>query len=134
MIKKKEFYEENVFAFFHNLSEIQLNDAKSNWEVSEVVSLPNKLQDIWSNIPADIEKLREYLLPIRNFLAENSQYGDVVLIQGDFGAVYQMVNFSKDLGLIPVYATTSREIEEFEENGKTIKKSIFEHIRFREYL
>lgn len=120
--------------FSHNLSEIQLNDAKSNWEVSEVVSLPNKLQDIWSNIPADIEKLREYLLPIRNFLAENSQYGDVVLIQGDFGAVYQMVNFSKDLGLIPVYATTSREIEEFEENGKTIKKSIFEHIRFREYL
>lgn len=120
--------------FSHNLSEIQLNDAKSNLEVSEVVSLPNKLQDIWSNIPADIEKLREYLLPIRNFLAENSQYGDVVLIQGDFGAVYQMVNFSKDLGLIPVYATTSREIEEFEENGKTIKKSIFEHIRFREYL
>lgn len=120
--------------FSHNLSEIQLNDAKSNWEISEVVSLPNKLQDIWSNIPADIEKLREYLLPIRNFLAENSQYGDVVLIQGDFGAVYQMVNFSKDLGLIPVYATTSREIEEFEENGKTIKKSIFEHIRFREYL
>lgn len=120
--------------FSHNLSEIQLNDAKSNLEVSEVVSLPNKLQDIWSNIPADIENLREYLLPIRNFLAENSQYGDVVLIQGDFGAVYQMVNFSKDLGLIPVYATTSREIEEFEENGKTIKKSIFEHIRFREYL
>lgn len=120
--------------FSHNLSEIQLNDAKSNLEVSEVVSLPNKLQDIWSNIPADIENLREYLLSIRNFLAENSQYGDVVLIQGDFGAVYQMVNFSKDLGLIPVYATTSREIEEFEENGKTIKKSIFEHIRFREYL
>lgn len=120
--------------FSHNLSEIQLNDAKSNWEISEVVSLPNKLQDIWSNIPADIENLREYLLSIRNFLAENSQYGDVVLIQGDFGAVYQMVNFSKDLGLIPVYATTSREIEEFEENGKTIKKSIFEHIRFREYL
>lgn len=120
--------------FSHNLSEIQLNDAKSNLEVLEVVSLPNKLQDIWSNIPADIENLREYLLPIRNFLAENSQYGDVVLIQGDFGAVYQMVNFSKDLGLIPVYATTSREIEEFEENGKTIKKSIFEHIRFREYL
>ncbi|CAM3953058.1 CRISPR-associated protein Csx20 [Arcobacter cloacae] len=120
--------------FSHNLSEIQLNDAKSNLEVSEVVSLPNKLQDIWSNIPADIENLREYLLSIRNFLAENSQYGDVVLIQGDFGAVYQMVNFSKDLGLIPVYATTSREIEEFEENGKTIKKSIFEHIRFRGYL
>jgi len=120
--------------FSHNLSEIQLNDAKSNLEVSEVVSLPNKLQDIWSNIPADIENLKDYLLPIRNFLAENSQYGDVVLIQGDFGAVYQMVNFSKDLGLIPVYATTSREIEEFEENGKTIKKSIFEHIRFREYL
>lgn len=120
--------------FSHNLSEIQLNDAKSNLEVSEVVSLPNKLQDIWSNIPADIENLREYLLSIRNFLAENSQYGDVVLIQGDFGAVYQMVNFSKDLGLIPAYATTSREIEEFEENGKTIKKSIFEHIRFRGYL
>jgi hypothetical protein len=124
-----------MFLFFsHDLTQKQINDAKSNLKIDNVVSLPIDLQDRWSNIPPQIESLKEYLFPLRNFLVENSDFEDLVLIQGDFGAVYQMVNFAKELGLIPVYATTNREIEEFEKDGKTLKKSIFEHVRFREYL
>ena len=70
----------------------------------------------------------------KDFLRENSHYGDVALIQGDFGAVYQMINFSKSIGLTTVYSTTNRLTEETYENGRTIKKSIFEHVMFREYL
>ncbi len=81
----------------------------------------------FSNIPSDLNNLDEYLLPIKDFLKENSRFGDVVLIQGDFGAVYHMVNFSKNLGLKSVYATTNRRIEEILVDEKTIKKSIFEH-------
>lgn len=120
--------------FSHNLTQIQINDAKNNLGIEEFVSLSEDLQELWSNIPSELRSLKDYLLPFRNFLAENSNFEDVVLIQGDFGAVYQMVNFAKDLGLKTVYATTNRVIEEIEENGKTIKKSIFEHIKFREYL
>ncbi len=119
--------------FSHNLTENQVNDAKSNLEIENFVPLPCDLQMIWSNIPSEIESLKEYLLPVRNFLTENSKFGDVVLIQGDFGAVYQMVNFAKDLGLKAVYATTERVVEEIIVDGKTVKKSIFEHRRFRNY-
>ncbi|GAB1464850.1 CRISPR-associated protein Csx20 [Aliarcobacter cryaerophilus] len=88
----------------------------------------------FSNIPSDLNNLDEYLLPIKDFLKENSRFGDVVLIQGDFGAVYHMVNFSKNLGLKSVYATTNRVIEEILVDEKTIKKSIFEHVMFRRYI
>ena len=92
--------------FSHNLTQTQIDDAQNSLEIKEFVSLPNDLQMGWSNIPSEIESLKEYLIPFRNFLTENSEYDDVVLIQGDFGAVYQMVNFAKTLGLKTVYATT----------------------------
>lgn len=119
--------------FSHNLTEYQINDAKSNLGVENFVYMSDDLQRVWSNIPSELLFLKEYLRPFRNFLVENSEYGDVVLIQGDFGAVYQMVNFAKDLGLKAVYATTKRVVEEIIVEGKTVKKSIFEHERFREY-
>lgn len=119
--------------FSHNLTQIQIDDAKNNLDIEKFVSLSQDLQELWSNIPSDLIFIKEYLLPFRNFLKKNSNFGDVVLIQGDFGAVYQMVNFANDLGLKAVYATTTRVIEEIVIDEKTVKKSIFEHRRFREY-
>ena len=119
--------------FSHNLTQIQIDDAKNNFDIEKFVSLSQDLQELWSNIPSDLIFIKEYLLPFRNFLKKNSNFGDVVLIQGDFGAVYQMVNFANDLGLKAVYATTTRVIEEIVIDEKTVKKSIFEHRRFREY-
>ena len=119
--------------FSHNLTQIQIDDAKNNLDIEKFVSLSQDLQELWSNIPSDLIFIKEYLLPFSNFLKKNSNFGDVVLIQGDFGAVYQMVNFANDLGLKAVYATTTRVIEEIVIDEKTVKKSIFEHRRFREY-
>ena len=119
--------------FSHNLTQIQIDDAKNNLDIEKFVSLSQDLQELWSNIPSDLIFIKEYLLPFRNFLKKNSNFGDVVLIQGDFGAIYQMVNFANDLGLKAVYATTTRVIEEIVIDEKTVKKSIFEHRRFREY-
>lgn len=119
--------------FSHSLTQSQINDAKSNLGIERFVHLPEDLQLLWSDIPSDLESLKEYLSLFRNFLVENSDFEDVVLIQGDFGAVYQMINFSKDLGLKAVYATTKRVIEEEIIENQTVKKSIFEHIRFREF-
>lgn len=120
--------------FSHNLNHSQIDDAKNSLKVGEFISLARDLQSIWSNIPSDLETLDEYLIPLKIFLSENSKPKDIVLIQGDFGAVYHLVNFAKNLDLKTVYATTNRIIEEFVKDGKTVKKSIFEHIRFREYL
>jgi len=122
-----------ILLFSHQLSDPQKADATNTWGVEEFVYLPQKLQQIWSNISPDLDSLKEVLEPIKSYVKEVANENDLILIQGDFGASYMMVNYAKSLNLAPVYATTKRMVQELVENGKTIKKSIFEHRRFREY-
>jgi hypothetical protein len=120
--------------FSHKLSEVQMQTAREEFEVSEFVYLPDDLQKLWSNIDPDIGSLKDILALIKHFLQENADHDDIALIQGDFGACYIMANFCKELGVIPVYATTKRLLTEYiDESRKTIKKSTFEFRRFREY-
>jgi len=123
-----------ILLFSHTLSEKQTQELQELWEIKKFVSLPKKLQSIWSNIPPDIVNIMETLKPIKEFLLHHSSSGDLVLVQGDFGAVYSLVNFSKAQELTPIYATTQRRTQEYKnEKGEHVKKSIFEHRRFREY-
>ncbi|MFA7083900.1 MAG: CRISPR-associated protein Csx20 [Arcobacteraceae bacterium] len=119
--------------FSHKLSSSQIIDAKKNLKVENFIELNLELQEKWSNIPTDIETLNITLNPYKKLLKEEAKEDDIVLIQGDFGAVYHMVNFAKSLRLKAVYATTNRLIKEYVEDNKTVKKSIFTHVRFREY-
>ena len=71
---------------------------------------------------------------MRECLAANAKEKDFVLIQGDFGACYLMVNFALESGLVPVYSTTRREaVEEYGENGSIRITHHFRHVMFREY-
>ena len=119
--------------FSHTLTKNQKDDAMKSFGIEEFIYLPKDLQELFSNVPNDLKKLSEYLTPIKLFLKQYSKEGDFVLIQGDFGATYILVNFAKSLKLRAVYSTTKRVTQEFEGDGKIIKKSIFEHERFREY-
>ncbi len=119
--------------FSHKLTLSQEEDAINSLKVEKFIPLPKNLQDLFSNIPNDLDSLNNYLKPIKEFLKDYSINDDVALIQGDFGATYILVNFAKSLKLKAVYSTTKRVTQEFEEDGKIIKKSIFEHERFRDY-
>jgi hypothetical protein len=119
--------------FSHTLTEEQIVDAKNSLQIDNFVSLPDDLQILWSNIPPNIDKIDNYLQPIKEFIKLKANKNDMILIQGDFGAIYQMVNFTKDLELIPIYATTKRETKKITQDDKIIKTSIFKHIKYREY-
>jgi hypothetical protein len=119
--------------FSHKLTDAQIDDAKKSLQVQEFVYLPDQLQYLWSNIPPNITNLNKYLRPLEKFVLENANIHDYLLIQGDFGGVYNMVNFSKKNNLIPVHSTTTRNVQEKTVNGKVEKFSVFEHIIFREY-
>ena len=122
-----------ILLFSHQLTESQREDAETNWGIDDFVAFPDDLQKIWSNIDPGLDSLIDYLLPIYTFIDEVGSDGDVILIQGDFGACYNLVHYVKSKNMIPVYATTKRTVEEYTENEKSIKKSIFEHRRFRKY-
>ena len=120
--------------FSHQLNDAQKEQAKNEFGIEEFVTFSDELRQIWMQIDPDLSSLEELLQPVRSFLKENAKKGDYALIQGDFGAVYAMVNYAKKLKVVPVYATTKRSVTEIsDENGKVVKKSIFEHRRFREY-
>jgi len=119
--------------FSHTLTKEQEVDAIQNLKVKEFVYLPKNLQKIWSNVPADIENVDEFLEPIKEFLKQNVNEKDFVLIQGDFGATCKMVSFAKSLNAIAVYATTKRDSVEKVVDGKIVKTSIFKHIMFRKF-
>jgi NAD(P)H-flavin reductase len=118
--------------FSHKLTDEQKKDAYS-LGVEEFVKLPKDLQYKWSNVPADIEKLEGYIDDFYKFLEENAKKGDYVLAQGDFGMCCKIAEFCKKNGLIAVYATTKRVAKEIQKDGKLIKISVFEHVRFRRY-
>jgi len=119
--------------FSHSLTQKQKEDAIDSLKVDKFVSLPPEIQKIFSNIPPQEKDISKYLTPIKDFLKEKSKKGDYALIQGDFGAVVDLVNFSKSIGVIPIYSTTKRESIEKIVNNRVIKQSIFKHILFRRY-
>ena len=120
--------------FNHQLTERQITDARNRLGVEGIVSPPEDLQILWRQVPAELEGIDGYLGPIKNWLAEAASAGDYVLIQGDFGATWIMVNHAFKLGLVPVYSTTEREAEEtVTTDGAVQLVHTFRHRRFRRY-
>ena len=119
--------------FSHQITDSQKEDAKSSLDITEFIELPIQLQELWSNIPSNLRSLDDYFKPLKKYLLNNASQNDVILIQGDFGGTYIMVEFCKENHLIPVYATTKREVKEVMQDNKVIKTSTFEHVIFREY-
>jgi hypothetical protein len=119
--------------FSHQLTPAQIKDARYHWSIDEFVALGGDLQKLWSQIPPELESLDGYLQPIKEYLKKNVTKNDAVLIQGDFGGCYEMVNWVKQLDAVAIYATTNRNVIEKNVNGKIVKTSYFEHVRFRKY-
>jgi hypothetical protein len=121
--------------FSHTLTPEQATDATNSLGVEKFVSLPENLKILWGNVPPDADlDFATYLQPIKHFLATSAQAHDVVLIQGDFGATYHLVNYCKQAGYTPVYATTERvAIEQAQSDGSVVLQKVFKHKAFRRY-
>ena len=121
--------------FSHKLTSSQERDISNNLKVEKIYKLPDELQKLWSQVPTSKDLLfDDYLRNIEVLLLEQLSSGDYVLIQGDFGASYHMINFSRKHGFVPVYSVNKRISKEVLENEIVKKYSEFEHEFFREYV
>jgi hypothetical protein len=103
--------------FSHNLTDEQHIDIKKSLKVNTIYNLPSNLQKMWSQVPTDRDLIfSDYLKDIERFLLTNLDSGDFVLIQGDFGATYYMINFCKLHSFIPIYSVNKRVSKEFIED------------------
>lgn len=120
--------------FNHRLTAQQILDAKRSLEVSEFHYPPGDLQGRWSRIPAEEPAIESFLSPFKEWLNGSACTGDFLLIQGDFGATYLMVQFAMQRRFIPIYSTTKRYAqEETLPDGSIRLVHHFTHMRFRRY-
>ncbi|MDR0579379.1 MAG: hypothetical protein LBG21_02140 [Campylobacteraceae bacterium] len=114
----------------HDLLESQIKEAKEILKVDEIVNLSDKS---WASIDPCEEKITDYLITYKNRLYVEAKKDDYLLVQGDFGTTYNMVNFAFANGIVPIYATTKRIFNEKTVEGKIVITREFVHARFRKY-
>ena len=120
--------------FNHQITQKQEADVFVSLDVNKIVCLPDELKEVWCQIPSALPGISNYLEPVKNWLARQAKKNDYVLIQGDFGACFIMVNFAFEIGLIPIYSTTDREAdEEYKKDGTIKLVHQFRHRIFRKY-
>jgi len=114
----------------HFLTEEQKKDAIKTLGVTKFVSLPSPLQKKWGNIESD-RSLKEKLKPFFDYILDNVTRDDYLLIQGEAGISFALVDWCLTNGYQPIYSYTKRVVIEKEiEKNKVEKKSVFKHIKF----
>lgn len=117
--------------FSHKLTTDQINDAKDKLNIKEYIYLPKDLQKIWSNIPEDDKSIEELFM---DYIKRNASIGDYILIEGEYGIVYKMVNWTIKNNYIPIYSYTKRHYESVILDDGTIEnRHYFKHIKFKKY-
>ncbi len=120
--------------FNHQATSLQEADARRSLGATRIIDLPRDLKALWRQIPAELDGITEYLEPVMDWLGKHAKKGKYVLVQGDFGACFIMVDFAFKKGLIPVYSTSQREaLDEYAEDGTIKTVHHFKHRIFRRY-
>ena len=121
-----------LLLFSHQLTENQEKELVENFKVKKIVSLSRELQEMWSNVSIK-ENYKENLEKIKKYIEENFNENDVMLVQGNWGYTYNIVKWSIEKRLFPVYSYTERNVEEIKDGENVKKISYFKHVKFIEY-
>lgn len=121
-----------LLLFSHQLTENQEKELVENFKVKKIVSLSSELQEMWSNVSIK-ENYKENLEKIKKYIEENFNENDVMLVQGNWGYTYNIVKWSIEKRLVPVYSYTERNVEEIKDGENVKKISYFKHVKFIEY-
>lgn len=121
-----------LLLFSHQLTENQEKELVENFKVKKIVSLSSELQEMWSNVSIK-KNYKENLEKIKKYIEENFNENDVILVQGNWGYTYNIVKWSIEKKLVPVYSYTERNVEEIKDGENVKKISYFKHVKFIEY-
>lgn len=118
----------------HTLLEEQVEEAKNTLKVNSIILMPEEIKNIWSNITPHGHLPIDELSKVIKWINKESDEGDYVLVQGDFGATYYVVDYCIKNNRLPIYSTTQRLMEEYVEDGLVKIKRVFQHVNFRSYV
>ncbi|GHS91085.1 hypothetical protein FACS1894107_03730 [Planctomycetales bacterium] len=116
----------------HQLTDRQIAELRDDFGAVEIMPAPENLAAQWASIPTDRELTAAMLAPFIDWLNAAAP-ADVVVIQGEFGAVFALVDYALRRGLLPLHSVTKRVAHETRD-GEIVRRSyVFEHVLFRRY-
>lgn len=117
----------------HTLSEKQIAELKEKFDSESIIYPTEELSKKWSQIPTTQKIDRSIIESVIEWLS-TSQKDDCLIVQGEMGSVFMLVDYALKNGLIPLHAVSERKtIEKKNEDGTSVKTAIFEHVCFRKY-
>jgi len=124
----------NIFILInHILTERQLAQLHEIYgSECKIIFPPENVKIYWSQIPPKTTLENEKINQITKWLSQAKEQ-DVLLVQGDFGATFVIVDYALKNNLIPIQSVTKRIETEEKDGEKVYKHYVFEHECFREY-
>ena len=116
----------------HSLTERQLAELQEKYGAGEVVYPDERLAATWSQVPVTPVLDRSVIQAITDWLSA-ARKGDVLVVQGEFGSTFMIVDYALGRGLVPLHAVTRRVALEHREGEKVLRQYVFEHVCFRRY-
>ncbi|MBP5451329.1 MAG: hypothetical protein J6Y16_03735 [Treponema sp.] len=116
----------------HELTQNQIAELKGKFRIERIVYPREELSKMWSQITATEELDMDVINTVVSWLSSANQ-NDVLIVQGEFGSTFMIVDYALKNGLIPLHAVTERVANE-QRNGEIVyRQYIFEHVCFRKY-
>lgn len=116
----------------HELTQNQFTELKSKFKVEKIEYPLEPLSKMWSQILAVDELDIETINAVTDWLS-SAKAGDVLIVQGEYGSTFMIVDYALKRNLIPVHAVTKRVASE-QRNGEIVSRQyVFEHVCFRKY-
>lgn len=116
----------------HELTQNQILELKDKFGVEKIEYPSEQLSKSWSQIPAVEEIDMNIITVIVNWLSLANQ-NDVLIVQGEFGSTFMLVDYALKKNLVPIYAVTTRISKEVRVGEQVQKVNMFEHVCFRKY-
>lgn len=118
----------------HELTEEQQSELRTRYGAAEIALPTQTVQRSWGEVEPDGDPPLGQYRGALVWLKSTTNPGDIVVVQGEFGAVVFVVTWCLEHGRRPLYATTRREVVEERHEGTTVSRRVFRHVRFREYV
>ena len=123
-----------ILLFSHSITNVQKEQARADLGIEHIIVPPDTIRTLWAAFPPDVSELVPSVKPVLSWLDNHSKKEDYVLIHGDFGACFLVVQHCLNTHRIPIYSTTERKAtEKILADGTVQLTHTFSHVRYRKY-
>ncbi len=100
--------ENKAILIFTEISEEEKKELIKKYKIERIKNLSPKMKIEWENVQNDDNK-EKTISRFKKIVEENIEGGDILLIKGEIGITFEIVNWAKEKGIIAIYGNEKIE-------------------------